>query len=280
MKFSDLIREHEASPERVGMPGIYVFGISSVASGILDVIWKEFEPAHQPVQALSEQIADVKVLVYLGIFLLIAGGAAIFFRRTARYGAVALAVIYAFFGVCALRRFYTAPLYLGYNISVYIGVLGSIGEQFILVLAAMIIYSESLHRGSLSKRMAQIIRLTFGLIVVDFGLTHLTGIQVVVSMIPAWMPFGGSFWAVLSGICFVLAGVGILSGLLDVLAARLLALMLLIFNIVVLIPLIFVAPQDHVSWGANVYNLTVAAAAWIMADWLSTRRPAIENVYR
>lgn len=44
-------------------------------------------------------------------------------------------------------------------------------------------------------------------------------------MIPNWMPFGGAFWVVLTGVAFVLPGLAILSGILDVLAERLLALM-------------------------------------------------------
>jgi hypothetical protein len=31
--------------------GVYVFGIASIASGVLDLVWGEFEPAHQPLQA-------------------------------------------------------------------------------------------------------------------------------------------------------------------------------------------------------------------------------------
>ena len=87
-------------------------------------------------------------------------------------------------------------------------------------------------------------------------------------MIPKWMPFGATFWAVLTGIAFVLAGAAIVSGVLDVLAARLLGLMLLVFSALALAPLIFSSPHDHASWGANAYNLTAIGAAWIVAEWL------------
>jgi uncharacterized membrane protein YphA (DoxX/SURF4 family) len=91
-------------------------------------------------------------------------------------------------------------------------------------------------------------------------------------MVPKWLPFGAGFWAILTGIGFVLAGLAIVSGVLDVPAAQLLGLMLLIFNALALAPLIFVSPRDHVAWGANAYNLTAVGAAWIVADWLATRR--------
>jgi hypothetical protein len=36
--------------------------------------------------------------------------------------------------------------------------------------------------------------------------------------------------------------------------------------------MIFASPRDHTTWGGNAYNLTAAGAAWIVADWLATRR--------
>jgi hypothetical protein len=53
---------------------------------------------------------------------------------------------------------------------------------------------------------------TFGLCSIDFGLAHLTAVWTVVPMIPKWMPFGASFWAVLTGIAFVLAGGALFRG--------------------------------------------------------------------
>jgi hypothetical protein len=81
---------------------------------------------------------------------------------------------------------------------------------------------------------------------------------------------------VLTGIAFVLAGVAIVSGVLDVLAARLLGLMLLVFSALALAPLIFASPRDHASWGANAYNLTAVGAAWIVAGWLACREQLIQ----
>ena len=112
---------------------------------------------------------------------------------------------------------------------------------------------------------------------IDFGLAHLTAVWTVVPMIPKWMPFGVYFWAVFTGIAFVLAGAAIVSGVLDVLAARLLGLMLLLFSALALAPLIFSSPQDHASWGANAYNLTAIGAAWIVAEWLATRQWPVLN---
>ena len=155
--------------------------------------------------------------------------------------------------------------------------LAALAQQLILVVAAVIIYASSYARNSASRpslppAAALICRWTFGLCSVFFGLAHFTGMQDVAPMIPRWMPFGGSFWAVLTGIAFVLAGLAMLSKVLDVLAARLLALMLLIFSAVVLAPMIFAYPHNHIAWGGNAYNLAAVGTAWIFGDWLATCR--------
>jgi uncharacterized membrane protein YphA (DoxX/SURF4 family) len=260
--------------------GVYVFGLASIAAGIMDLVWGEFEAAHQPIQALSDHIPGVKVLAYIAAIWLIAAGAAILWRATARAGAAALAVIYFIFGAFLFPRFYTAPHFLGHHPGVYIAVLAAVGQQFILVVAAVVIYASpdphsKLSGRSLSPASALIARWTFGLCSVVFGLGHLTAVHDVAPMIPKWMPFGGAFWIVLTGIAFVLAGLAILSGILDVLAARLLALMLLIFSALILAPMIFALPHNHIAWGGNAYNLAAVGAAWILADWLATRRESM-----
>jgi hypothetical protein len=81
----------------------------------------------------------------------------------------------------------------------------------------------------------------------------------------------GSFWAVLTGTAFFLAGCAICSGRMDVLAARLLALMLLLFEVLVEIPPIFIRPHNQATWGAAVYNLSAIGACWIFAEFLAAR---------
>lgn len=258
--------------------GVDVYGIASIAAGVLDLVWGEFESAHQPIQAFGDHIPRVQIMAYIAAVLLIAGGAAIVWRRTARFGAVALAILYCIFGVCCFPRFYTAPHFLGYKASVYIGVLGTVGMQIILAVAAAIVYASVGSRDSLSPRAAAIARWTFGLSVVVFGLVHLTGVEFAAPMVPKWMPLGGNFWTVFTGIAFVLGGLAIVAGILDVLAAWLVGLMLLSFNALALLPLIFASPHNHVAWGANAYNLTAVGAAWIVAEWLATRkRQAVLN---
>src|SRR6478609_2569388 len=104
----------EASPRIEGgvqkgmRAGVYVYAAGSIAAGILDLIWGDFEAAHQPIQALGNHIPGRAVLASIAAIWLIGGGAAILWRRLARAGALALAVIYLIFTVFWLPRFYTA----------------------------------------------------------------------------------------------------------------------------------------------------------------------------
>lgn len=250
--------------------GVTVFGLASVAFGILDLIWGEFEPDHQPLQAWGDHIPGVTIFAYIAAVWLIAGGAAMLWRRSEGFGAAALAILYGIFVLFPLPRFYTAPHYLGYGAPVYIGVLASVCEQIILFVAAVLVLDSPGKRSALSPRASMFARWTFGLCSIDFGLAHLTGIQFAAPLVPKWMPLGGAFWTVLTGIAFVLAGLAIVSGVQDILAARLLALMLLVFSVLALAPLIPASPHDHVAWGGNAYNLTAVGAAWIVADWLAS----------
>ena len=260
--------------------GVYIYGMASIAAGILDLIWGDFEAAHQPIQAFGNHIPGRQILAYITAVWLIAGGAAILWRQTARVGAVALGVIYLIFAVFWLPRFYTAPHVLGFRIPVYIGVLDGACTQLILVAAAAIVFASLPTRGSAWVRTVLIARWIFGLCSIDFGLAHLTGVRAIATMVPKWMPLGGDFWTVVSGIAFVLAGIAILSGILDVLAARLLTLMLLIFNAIVLARLPLASPGNHVSWGANAYNLAAVGAAWIFAESIARRRAEQQDELR
>jgi len=251
-----------------------VYAAGSIAAGILDLIWGDFEAAHQPIQALGDHIAGREILAYIAAIWLVAGGAAILWRRTARVGAWALAAIYLIFAAFALPRFYTAPHALGFSAPLLIGLLAGVAQQLILIAAAGIVRAShpTGHSAGVS-RAPFLIRWTFALSSILFGLAHVTGLRQVAAMVPKWMPFGGDFWAILTGIAFMLAGIAMISGILDVLAARLLSLMLLVFSVLVLAAGPFAHPGNHVAWGGNAYNLAAVGAVWMFAEFIASSGP-------
>jgi uncharacterized membrane protein len=249
--------------------GIYLYGFASFAAGVFDLVWGDFDAAHQPIQAFGDHIPGREILAYVTAVWMIAGGIAILWRRSAQAGAAALASIYFIFAVFWLPRFYTAPHVLGFRIPVFIGVSGGAGSQLISCVAGVLVYASIAGRDSWQRTM-RITRWIFGLCSIDFGLCHLTSLKEMTVYVPTWMPPGQEFWVIVTGICFALAGIAILVETLDVLAARLLALMFLVFNLSILPTFIIADPKNHASWGGYAYNLAAVAASWILGDSLAS----------
>jgi hypothetical protein len=257
--------------------GVYVFGLAAVGYGITDLIWGGFDPSDQPLQAWGDHVPGATIFAYIAATWLMVAGAALLWRESRRFAAASLAVLYGILVLFPLPRFYWGPHVHGKHVWVYLGVLVDVCQQIILLIAALVVWKSLSGPDSLSHRAAQIARWTFGLCAIDFGLAHLTAIPRVVPLTPPWIPPGPAFWVVFTGVAFVLAGLAIALGVLDVLAAKLLGLMLLVFSALALAPLIFAYPRDHGAWGANAYNLTAVGAAWIIAEWLSDGRQLVRN---
>jgi hypothetical protein len=248
--------------------GAWFYGLGTALTGILDIAWGAFDASHQPIQALGKNLPGEHVLACVAGVWLVAAGLAILGRRSAKIGAAASGIAYLIFAALWLFRYYAGIHALGWRIDVIAGVSFGLAQQLMLVAPAAIVYASTASPDSLLQKSAAIAaRWMLGLPPVLFGLSHLIGIRVFASIVPHWMSFG-YFWAGLAGIAFFLAGGAICSGIMDVLAARLLALMLLLFEGLVEIPPIFIRPHDQATWGAAVYNVAAIGACWIFAEFL------------
>lgn len=247
--------------------GVVVFAVGSIACGVLDLLWRELEPAHQPLQAWVDPVPHMALIGFLAGVWLLAGGVALLSNRSAAAGAAALAVVYGVFALFPVPRLWIAPHYLGHTPAVYAGVLVSVCQQLILCVAAGVLWRLQV-RGGTPAVSPLVVRILFGACSIVFGLGHLTSVPAVTPMIPAWMPGPASFWVVLTGWAFVLAGIAIAADVLAAIAAQLLGWMLLVFSMLVLTPRIASASHAHVAWGSDSYNLTAVGACWIVSGWL------------
>lgn len=251
--------------------GVWFYGLATAFTGILDIAWGEFDGSHQPIKSLGKNVQGQHMLAYIAGVWLIAAGLAILWRRSARIGAAASAIVYLIFVAFWLPRYYAGIHALGWRFDVIIGISFGFAQQLLLVAPAAIFYASNASTNSLLRARAAIAaRWMLGLPPVVFGLAHFAGIRVFASIVPQWMGFG-YFWAALTGIAFFLAGCAICSGIMDVLAARLLALMLLLFEGLVEIPPILIRLHNQATWGAAVYNLAAIGACWIFAEYLTSR---------
>src|SRR5580765_1832290 len=190
------VRREVNSPMKAA---VYVYGVASAAAGIMDLIWGDFDFSHQPIQAFGHHIPGLTILAYITGVWMIAGGAAILWRRSARVGGAMLAVIYFVFTVFWLPRFYTAPHYLGFRIPVYIGVFAGAGTQLITFAAGALVCASLATRSSSWPRTILIARWVFGICSMGFGLGHLLFIHQDTVYVPKWMPLGGEFWTIVTG---------------------------------------------------------------------------------
>lgn len=243
--------------------GRRVYGLGAVALGLVGLVWGNFATVWQPVQTVG--IPNHGALAYATAACLLSAGVAIQWRRSAPAGLLVLAILYFIFALLWLPRVIGFPQLFG----TWAGFL----EEFALVAAAVVVYSSLLPRDSAgSHRTARIGRLSFGVCVLSFGLSHFFAIPQTAGMVPKWIPPDQQFWAVATGIAHLLAGVAILSGVLDVLGSRLLTVMLITFGVLVWAPALFAQPREHMAWAGNAINLALIGAAWVVADSLASRR--------
>jgi hypothetical protein len=251
--------------------GVWFYGLGTVLTGILNIAWGAFDVSHQPIKALGINLPGQQILAYGAGVWLVAAGFAILWRRSERIGAAASAIAYMIFTAIWLTRYHASIHARGWGIAVLMGITFGLGQQIMLVAPAVIVYvSTSSPNSRFEEKAATATRWMLGLPPVIFGLFHLVGLRVFATIVPQWMHFG-YFWAASTGIAFILAGISICSGKLDVLAAKLLALMLLLFEGLVEIPPIFIRFHDQRTWGAAVYNVTAIGACWIFVEFLVSR---------
>ncbi|HSZ16565.1 MAG TPA: hypothetical protein VK764_05655 [Terracidiphilus sp.] len=251
--------------------GVWFYGLGTVLTGILNIVWGDFDGSHQPIKSLIKNGAGQHMLAYVAGVWMVAAGLAILWRRSAKIGAAASGLVYLIFAAFWIARYSTGIHALGWRIDVIAGVSFGLAQQLMLVAPAAILWvSAALPDSPLRKRAGTAARWMLGLPPVLFGLFHLVALRVFASIVPHWMGFG-YFWAGLTGIAFLLAGCAICSGIVDVLAARLLALMLLLFEGFVEVPPIFIRLHNEATWGAAVYNVAAIGACWIFAEFLASR---------
>ena len=244
--------------------GRHVFGLAACAFGILTLVWHDFNNWQQ-IQPLGN-IPHREILVYIAASIEILGGVAIQWPGTARAGALALGSIYLMFALLWVPRIVAEP-------GVY-DRWGNFFEQFSLVSGALIVYGLlSRSNSERPPKAARIGYIFFGICVVSFMLEQLFYLSGTAAYVPKWIPPGQMFWAVSTTIAFVLAAIALFTGRSALLASRLLTAMLIGFGLLVWLPVLLANPHKMFSWDGNAQNLAITGAAWIVADYLSQKRP-------
>jgi hypothetical protein len=227
-------------------PGRHVFGVASIAVGVVALAWHDYNGWHQP-----------RYLVYAAAAALILGGAAILFLRTAKIGAAVLGAVYLVFALQCVPGIVAAPRV--YNSW------GNFFEQFALLTGAVIVYARVSSAWS-PETLNRIGRIFLGICAASFALEQWFYLAATANFVPKWFPPSQMFWALATTVFFALAGVALLTNRMALLAARLLTIMLLIFGLLVWIPSLLSAPHSHTNWSETAETFAIAGTAWILAD--------------
>ncbi|MGD0831160.1 MAG: hypothetical protein ABR907_09475 [Terracidiphilus sp.] len=110
-------------------------------------------------------------------------------------------------------------------------------------------------------------RYLFGVSAIVFGIDHYLVFGLIVSLVPAWIPGGGWFWANLTAIAFIAAGASIAIHWMDRWAAALLGLMLVLWFLVLHAPRVLSLPRFYNpdEWSSAFIALAIGGGSWVLA---------------
>src|ERR1700677_334832 len=183
--------------------GWRVYGLGVMAVGIASLAFRDFDPG----QPMPEKFPARTALAYAaGVFMVVAA-AAVEWRRTAAWGAARLSVYYALVVVILMNG---RMLLTDYAVFV---TYENIAMQLAIAAGGLIVYAATAGMdAALSARLTRLGRLAFGVCALVFGTAHFVYMNLTAPLVPKWLPPTQEFWGYATGVCFVAAGIAILTG--------------------------------------------------------------------
>lgn len=235
--------------------GRQAYGLAGIALGILGLISRDFAAVWQPIENLIGGVDRQPIALLYAAGFLIAGAAALW-RKTALAGVLVLT------GLHLLSVLGWIPRIAG-NWRSY-GTWNGFFELFSIVVAGVIAYAAFAGR----DRTIRAGHYLYALCLLSFGVGHFTALKETAGFVPPWLPPGQMFWAVATGVFYWLAAAAIGLNIKAALAARLVTVMMLGFAALAWGPIVLGRP-GHFTWAGTVITVTLASAAWVVADSLA-----------
>ena len=249
--------------------GLYVYGGAAIFLGLLGLVSGDFASTWQNV---GPDVPLRVPLAYLTAVIELAGGIALLLPRTSRAGALTLTVVYSVFTLIWVPKAFV-------NLGNF-DPIGNVFEEFSLVAAGLVLLATFSLAGSSIARRRSFFVLLYGLCPISFGIVHIVDMPGLLGWIPGWLPPAKMFWAYATTLGFFGAAVAILTGIMAPLAVRLLTAEIVIFELLVWIPNLSGAPNNHINWSGNAIRIALAGAAWIVSDSISAEartKPILEE---
>jgi uncharacterized membrane protein len=232
------------------------------ALGIMGLVTGTFAPIWQPP---PKGLPAPEILAYLCAMISLACGLGLLWRRTAGAAArVLLAYLLLWLLVFRGSHLIAAPA----TQDSWSGA----GETAVVVAGAWVAYAwfagvwDRERVGfAVGRKGLRIAGMIYGTALIPFGIAHFVFVKQTASLVPRWLPLHLA-WAYVTGCAFIAAGAAILVGVCARLAARLSALQIGLFTLLVWAPIAMQGSQDAFVWSETVISLTLTVSAWVVAD--------------
>ena len=247
---------------RIASAGHAAYAAVMITLGIQGLITGAFTPVWQPV---PQGVPAREVLVYLCALISLTCGAGLLVSRTAAPAArLLLASLVIWLLLFRVGEIVRAP--------------GSFGawdgcaETAVMVAGAWVLYAW-LAADWDRRRLAfatgdnglRIARVLYGLALIPFGLAHLLYVPATAALVPGWLP-AHVVWVYLTAVAFLAAGIAVLVNVRAPLAARLSALQIGLFTLLVWVPIVATGTKDAYQLSEFGLSSALTVAAWVVSD--------------
>jgi hypothetical protein len=250
--------------------GRMIFAIAVAAFGIENLICAHSTDKFLPV---IPWVPSYPWLAYLTGVAFLAAAGCIAARFHLRLGAILLGLLFlACDLLLQLPLVLAAPLDVGIRTTAFETL--TMCSASLMLAATVPAKFPGLKRweGVLKKFLASG-RYLFAISAIVFGIDHYLVFGLIVSLVPRWIPGGGWFWANVTALALMAAGVSIAFRWMDRLAATLLGVMFLLWFLVLHLPRVASYPRSHDpdEWSSALIALAVCGASWILAASLNEK---------
>jgi uncharacterized membrane protein len=229
-----------------------LYALAAVLLGAVGIFFGDFAMQWQAVP----KFIPAMPWAYVSGAILVAGGALILARRE-KIGALVLA---SFFGLWVVA-FHLPPTLMSFT---HIGAWNAPAESAFVTAGGLALLAA--HLGGARGGVALAARLLAGASAAVFGFAHFNYIDFTASMVPGWIPFK-TFWAWATGAGHLLTGLALLSGIRARLAAGCEAAMMGSFVVLLHLPRVVAAPDQHVEWIMLAMSSALTGAALLVRKY-------------
>jgi uncharacterized membrane protein len=243
-------------------PGYLLFAVGMAGVGLLSLIYGDFALNWQPV---PDWVPWRLPLACASGVMLLASGAGMLFRATARYAAALLTInLVVWLLLLEVPRVVAAP---GVE-AMWLGV----GETLVLVAGGLISLAAVSSRAdrwiprfAIGEEGAGVGRLLFAIGLPMIGLSHWVYSEQTVALVPAWLPQRLAL-GLLTGAGHIAAGIALLLSVVPRLAATLEAVMMSSFVLLIHVPGVVASPTDRLQWTMLCVATAITGSGWSVAQ--------------